>query len=258
MEKKIILTVNTPYATITMNHPATMNAVTNEFAVQFLQALDEIEASPEIRAVILTGSGKNFCSGADLAFIQNEDLSDIHENVAFMERLQQMVLRMEALKLPIIAAVDGYCVGGGFSLALAADYMIATRNAKFSMIFTKVGLVPDLGSFYFLPKIVGRAKAKQLIYTAEVIDAEEAYRIGIIGKLVESENLIETAISDAQLIASRAPKAVELAKRTLNDSSAIDLESLLFKEALLQASLFLTDDFKEAIQAFVEKRSLSL
>lgn len=241
-------------AVITMNRPETYNAITREFVTQFKEILFEIKENKEVRAVIITGTGKGFCSGADLKMIQGQDLSDLDVGRSFMTYVQDLTKIIRYFPVPVIAAVNGACVGGGFGLALSCDYMISAKSATYSMIFPNVGLVPDLGSMYTLPEKIGLSQAKRLMYTAKMLSAEEAYEYGIVEHVVEDEKLLDTCLEEAMTIANLSPRGIRYAKETLNDVANMSFDSLLVTEGYQQAALFQTDDFAEAVAAFNEKR----
>src|SRR5699024_4118297 len=165
---KILYEVKNQIATITMNRPESYNAITADFVNEFNQIMSEAKKDENIRALILTGSGKGFCSGADLKVIEDQDLTDFDVGRRFMEEAHHLAKEIYHFPVPVIAAVNGVCVGGGFGLALACDYMISAESATYSMIFPNVGLVPDIGSMYTLPEKIGIPKAKRLMYTAKI------------------------------------------------------------------------------------------
>lgn len=250
----ILLNLEDKVAIITMNRPESYNAMTHELIEEFHDRLIEVKNNNEIHAVIITGSGKGFCSGADLKEIENQEFTDLEVGRQFMNKVHDLTKLIYYFPVPVIAAVNGVCVGGGFGLALACDYMISAKSATYSMIFPNVGLVPDVGSMYTLPEKIGLPKAKRLMYTAKMLNAEEAFEYGIVEEVVEDDLLLDTCMKEAQTIAHLAPRSIRYTKNTLNEVSHQTLESLLVKEGYQQAALFQTKDFEEAVSAFVENR----
>lgn len=239
---------------LTLNRPERMNALDPPLLSRLDEALSELEADDSVSCLILTGSGRGFCSGADLQMLADRTVSTGIEGVRFMWSLQETLLRLYRYPKPVIAAVNGAAVGAGFSLALACDFILAARSARFSMIFGQLGLVPDLGSFFLLPRAVGLPKARELAFTADFVSAEEAVRIGIASAVVPDEELLSNAHARASRVAAMSPMALRLTKETLNQSLEMSMETLLSKEALMQGLLIASDDFREGVRAFQEKR----
>lgn len=250
----VLLNIENNIAIVTMNRPESYNAITGDFVKTFKEAMVEIKDNGNVRAVIVTGSGKGFCSGADLKIIEEHDFSDFEVGRQYMEDAHDLMKLIYHFPVPVIAAVNGVCVGGGFGLALACDYIISAKSATYSMIFPNVGLVPDLGSMYTLPRKIGLPKAKRLMYTAKMLSADEAYEYGIVEEVVADDELLDVCMREASVIANLAPRAICYAKNTLNDVDNMSFETLLVKEAYQQGTLFQTNDFTEAVSAFVEKR----
>lgn len=250
----VLLKKETNVAIITMNRPESYNAITASFVKTFIEKLNEVKSDKNIRAVIITGKGKGFCAGADLKMIEGQDFTDLEVGREFMNGVHRLAKLVYHFPVPVIAGINGSCVGGGFGLALACDYMISAKSATYSMIFPNVGLVPDLGSMYTLPAKIGLPKAKRLMYTAKMLNADEAYEYGIVEQVVEDEELLDTCMKEALTIANLAPRSIRYAKTTLNEVDSMSFESLLEKEGYQQAALFQTEDFAEAVSAFNEKR----
>lgn len=252
---EILLEIESNVALITMNRPETYNAITGEFVKSFIDCLLEVKQNEEVRSVVITGAGKGFCSGADLKIIEENDFTDFEVGRQYMGKVHELTRLIYHFPVPVIAAVNGVCVGGGFGLALACDYIISAESATYSMIFPNVGLVPDLGSMYTLPRKIGLPKAKRLMYTAKMLTAQEAEAYGIVEDVVTDDELLHVCMEEAKTIAHLAPRAIRYAKDTLNATDDMTFEALLVKEAYQQGTLFQTEDFKEAVRAFVEKRS---
>lgn len=250
----VLLEIKDQIAIVTLNRPEHYNALTVELAEQLKETLFSIQNNEEVRAVLITGAGKGFCSGADLKMLGQNTIEDLELSRHFMREVQKVGSILYHFPLPVIAAVNGVCVGGGFSIALLCDYIISAKSAMYSMIFPKVGLVPDIGSMYTLPRLIGLPKAKRLMYTGKMLSAQDAFEYGIVEEVVDDDKLLETCINEAQLIANLAPRSIRYAKETVNDTFDMTLESLFVKESYQQAALFKTNDFVEATASFVEKR----
>ena len=238
-------------ATVTLDRAEKMNAMSEEMYLDMTRILGELQTDDAVRAVVLTGAGKAFCSGSDVGGMHNVDMISSRER---MKRRHRMIQNLVNLEKPVIAAVNGACVGIGFSIALACDLIIAGESAKFSQIFKKIGLVPDGGSIFFLVQHLGIARAKELVYTARMLPAQEARDWGIVTKVVPDAELVSEAHALAQDLADSATYAIGLAKRMFQSMYTPSLEALLETEILSSAIARLTDDHKEGIAAFAEKR----
>lgn len=239
-------------ATLTLCNPATRNALGPELHARLAERVQAIAREPAVRAVVLTGAGGHFCSGGDLRNIADAQL----DNQGWRERMQRMhrwFRELVALDRPVIAAVDGAAFGAGFGLALAADFLIATPRARFCASFLRVGLVPDFGLFYTLPRIVGPQRAKELMLSAREIGAEEALRLGLAMELQPAEQLLGRAQALAASFVGASPPAVSLIKRVLA-SGATDLASRLELEADAQALAMGTSQHRDAVADFLSKR----
>jgi 2-(1,2-epoxy-1,2-dihydrophenyl)acetyl-CoA isomerase len=200
----------------------------------------------------LTGEGKAFCAGGSLRELEG-GMRAIAA-VDYMKDVSELIVAITKLEKPVIASVNGAAVGAGFSLALACDIVIASDNARFSQTFAKVGLIPDLGGLYFLPRIVGMHKAKELIFTAKMLNATEAFDLGLVNHVVPAEELDAFTMKLAAEIAGGPMKAIALSKSILSKSFQLSLADVLEYEALAQAICMQSDDHKEGIKAFNEKR----
>lgn len=236
---------------IKLNKPETRNALDMVMREELKVVLQEYEADQEIKVVVLTGEGKAFCAGGDLRTMEG---SEPGKGYRRLHNVQKLVKQMRNMGKPIIAAVNGAAFGAGWSLALASDFVIASDKAKFCEAFVKVGLVPDLGSMYILPRIIGIQKAKELMMTGEPIDANEAYSIGAVNKVVPHEQLWPTAMKLAHELAAGPPLALAYMKSILNMSYEKDFEAILEYEAFAQDVCLLSADHQEGRQAFFEKR----
>ncbi|MBI3965254.1 MAG: enoyl-CoA hydratase/isomerase family protein [Chloroflexi bacterium] len=250
----LILEKTDGIARLTLNRPEALNALSMEMRAEMPLALAEIRSDPSVRAVILTGAGRAFCAGGDVKNLTEEQpsASRMHSR---MRELHRWLLDLVNLDRPVIAMVNGHAAGAGANLALACDLAIAADHAKFTQAFVKIGLVPDAGGMYFLPRAVGLAKAKELMYLGRTIDAREALEIGMISQVVPAEELEATTMDLAKRLAGGATRAISLMKSVLNRSSTLSLEDLLELEAHAQGMACDTADFREGVTSFVEKRS---
>ena len=240
-------------ATVTLNRPQKMNALNEQLLDELTKVIDEINQDDTIRAVIITGAGRAFSAGGDL------DLPLFHmtEPGKIRQTLQaynRVPISLRNLAKPVIAAVNGIATGAGCSLAMACDIIIASEEASFGQAFVNVGYHPDTGSSYFLPRLVGVAKACELIFAGKTIDAREAERIGLANQVVPSEALLATARELALKLASGPSVAIGLVKGCIYQGLQMTLEQALDSEAEAASLTILTEDIKEGITAFKEKR----
>lgn len=249
--KKIEIIKDHNVAVIRMNSPETMNALESLLFEELCDATADIERDGSVRAVILTGTGRAFCAGGDLK--RFSDGFEANEGYFYMRRFAPWVKQFADMEKPTIAAVNGYAVGAGFCIALHADMIVASEDAKFGMAFANVGLIPDLGGLYALPRLVGLQKAKELVFTGRNISASEAKEIGIVNKITSPERLFEDSLELAKKIAEGPSFAHRMAKILINSSDAMTLDQLMEQEALLQAQCIQTEDHKNAVDAFFKK-----
>ena len=244
-------------ATLTLNRPERLNALGGTLREDLHDAITRSAADSEVRVIIITGSGKGFCSGGDVKAMS--EAKEGKRERPLMEKIapgrDRTLLAMREAPQPIIAAVNGAAAGAGMNLALGCDIRLASTAAKFSQAFVKRGLHPDWGGTYFLPRIVGMAKACELIFTGAVIDAAEALRLGIVSQVVAPEELLPAAHALARAIAAGPPIAIRLAKRGLYRNAESDLRTALEYETFAQNTCFETEDATEGIKAFVDKRA---
>ena len=239
-------------ATIILNRPEARNALDLTMRREMLGALDEIEADPTARVVILTGAGGHFCSGGDVKTMKKPHTAA--EGRGRVELLNKLVLRLVSFPLPTIAMVDGYAVGAGSNLALCCDLIVASDRAKFGELFCKIGLAVDGGGTWLLPRLVGMARAKELAFTGDLIDAAEAARIGLVNRVVDAAALETATRALAEKIAAGPPLALRLDKQMLNRAASTDLASALELEAFSQGLAIASEDHKEGVDAFFDKR----
>ncbi len=237
--------------TVTLNRPEVRNVMSLEMREELKDFFIEVKNHDEVKAIILTGEGKAFSAGGDLSALKNIDAISGRKRLQAGHELIRAILNLEK---PVIAAVNGVAAGAGVSLAVACDIIIASQSTFFIQSFVKVGLIPDLGSIYFLPKLVGRHRALEFMYLGEKVAAEQAQAIGLINKVVEDDVLLEEANNLAEKL-SKGPKlALGLMKKFVNRSVCDDLDELLELEALGQSLCFESAEFKEGVNAFFEKR----
>jgi 2-(1,2-epoxy-1,2-dihydrophenyl)acetyl-CoA isomerase len=242
--------------TLILNRPERMNALNADLVLALNEALTRVEADPEINVVVLAGAGRAFCAGGDLAVIgKGRQENNVAELQPILRSGMQAVLKIRTMRQPVIAAVHGAAAGAGMNLALAADIRVASDDAMFGQNFAKVGLFPDYGGTFFLPQLVGPAKAAELFYTGEMIDAAEALRIGIVNRVVPLAQLETEAHTLAHKIANGPALAIRAIKEVLFVRDRDELRELLNLEVEQQMKCFYSEDCSEGIRAFFEKRS---
>lgn len=249
----IILEKENHIAIVTINRPKALNALNSETLIELNQTIDEIAEDEDIYAVLITGSGeKAFVAGADIAEMKN---MNVIEGRKFSMLGNNIFRKLETMEKPVIAVLNGFTLGGGCELSMACDLRIASTKAKFGQPEVGLGITPGFGGTQRLARLVGMAMAKELIYTAKIIDSNEAYRIGLVNKIVEPEKLMEEAKNLANAIASNAPIAVKLCKSAINRGMQMDIDTAAMYEAEVFGECFSTEDQKEGMNAFIEKRS---
>ena len=240
-------------ATLTLNRPAQRNAVDLTMREEIAQCLAELKRDREVRALVLTGAGGAFCAGGDLRGIGSAQLDGAGWR-ARMKDAHAWVGALISLDRPVIAAVDGPAFGAGFSLALAADFVVASPRARFCLSFMKLGLVPDFGAFYTLPRIVGVQRAKELMLSAREVAADEAQRLGIVFEIVDADRVLARAQALAATFVGASPMAVSLVKRAVAAAPGASLDTMLDFEADAQALCFGNADHREAVARFLNKQ----
>lgn len=236
----------------TMTEPKIMNPLTPELNSDFRTLVDRVQGNSDIRALIMAGEGKAFSAGGNVKGMVQRGF-DAHESRNRLLSAHEWVEKLYNLDCPVIAAVDGLAYGGGLSFALLADFVLASPKARFCCVFGRIGLIPDLGVLYTLPRIVGMAKAKELMYTARSFDAEEAEQMGIVHSIHASEELMDNARAFAERLTHGSKAAMALTKRVVNGSSEMPYRDVVDAEANGQALMFTTDFHKEAVRRFVDK-----
>ncbi|MBI5946956.1 MAG: enoyl-CoA hydratase [Chloroflexi bacterium] len=250
----ILLEKGGPIATITFNRPDRMNCISVDTVPELLQALAEVRADPEARVLIMTGSGSRaFCAGADLADMVKRSPKDASDIVVMY---LDYIRAIRELPIPVIAKVNGVAAGGGACTALACDIRIASDRARFGFVFVGVGLAgADMGSTYFLPRVVGLGKATELLYGGEVVDAEEALRIGLVNRVVPHDELDRAVDDYARKLAAGPPMGLRFTKEALNASLERSMDAEFDFETYAQTMCILSDDHLEGANAFKEKRA---
>lgn len=252
-EQVVLLTHEGPVSTLTIERPAVLNALNVEVLVAIKRAADEVRQKPDARCLIITGAGdKAFAAGADIAAM--DGLSPEQARV-LAQKGHAAMDAIAALPLPVIAAVNGYALGGGCELALACDFIYASERARFGQPEVNLGIVPGFGGTQRLARRVGVGRARELIYTGAIIDAQEAWRIGLVNRVLAGDQLLPEARATAELLAKKAPVALKLAKRAIDegldnalaDGNEIEIEAFV--------AAFKTEDKVEGIRAFLDKRT---
>lgn len=239
-------------AAITLNRPQALNAFTPQMNSELQEILKDADGDEGIRCLLLTGSGRAFCAGQDLKGRTKEQRGSL--GASLRERYNPIILRLRRTEKIVLAAVNGIAAGAGCNLALACDLRIASAEAKFIQAFVRVGLAPDCGGSFFLPRLVGLSKAIELFLLGEPLDATEALRLGLVAKVVSSAQLGETAREMAERLA-HGPRSIGLIKRAVNRTLLVELEAQLEYEACLQEIAARSADYDEGVRAFLEKRA---
>ncbi len=243
-------------AVLTLNRPDRLNSFTTEMHEEVSEAMEIVEGKADLRAMLITGAGRGFCAGQDLSDrIMSTDDSPPDLGHTLGTYYNPLVRRLRRLPKPVIAAVNGVAAGAGANLALACDLVLAARSASFLQAFCKLGLVPDMGGTYHLPRVVGSARAAGLALLGDKIPAETAADWGMIWRVVEDDQLMSEAMALARHLATQPTKGLGMIKQALNASLANDLDTQLDLERDLQRSAGLTEDYREGVAAFMEKRS---
>lgn len=258
MSQKTVLTqLHHSILKITLNRPESFNALSMSLIEELHSALLQAEQDSAVRTILLTGAGKAFCSGGDVKFfstaLSEKKGSDVFHKMP--TELHDLVLTLKNLKVPVIGAINGPAVGAGFSLAVACDLLVASENAYFSLGYLNVGLSPDGGSTFFLPRMLGAQKTFELLALGEKLTAEQAKELGFVAKVFLPENFISEAEALATTLAELPTQAVGVAKQLIFGSLSRTIESQLKMETEGVKRISATDDFAEGVAAFVEKRS---
>ena len=249
--KKLIIQDNGAVRVIKINNPEALNALNTAILKELDAAFTEVAEDNGILAVVLTGEGRAFVAGADISEMKSKNAI---EGEIFGKLGASVFRKIELLPKPVIAAVNGFALGGGCELAMSCDIRLASAKAKFGQPEVGLGITPGFSGTQRMPRLIGMGKAKELIYTADIIDAAEAYRIGLVNHVYEPEELMEEAMKMAEKIASKAPIAVKNSKEAINRGIQTDMDSAVAIEAYLFGLCFASEDQKEGMTAFFEKR----
>jgi 2-(1,2-epoxy-1,2-dihydrophenyl)acetyl-CoA isomerase len=252
-EHSIQLKVMNQVAYVVLNRPEVFNSFNREMALSMQVALDQCASDTLIRAIVITGNGKAFCAGQDLKEVVSPELNPGFRKI-LEEHYNPIVQRIRTIEKPIIAAVNGVAAGAGANIALACDIVLASEKASFIQAFSKIGLIPDSGGTFFLPRLIGFQRASALAMTGDKVTAEEALQMGMVYKVVNEESF-ETSVQQlAEQLAQMPTKALGLTKILLNESLTNDLNTQLALESDLQIKASESHDYNEGVTAFVEKR----
>ena len=259
MTQELLETVEGGIATLTMNRPEARNALTLEMMDALLEALARLSADPAVRLVVLTGAGRAFCAGGDVkGFARNvaggDDLPSFDNKVTTLRARMEVSRWLHEMPKPTLAVIPGPAAGAGFAMALACDMRIAAADAKLTTAFSRIGLSGDFGGSYFLSKLVGPAKAREMYFTAEVLRGDQAHALGLVNRCVPLADLPQAARAYAQELAALPTVAIGYMKRNLNAAGRQSLSEVMDTEAVHMVRTFDTDDHKNAGLAFVDKR----
>ena len=250
----LIETVEHGVAILTLNRPENLNALSDEIRLGLLESIARLGADTSIGCIVLTGSGRGFCAGGDVKTMGNRSARPFEERAAGILQSGRVPMLMHDTAKPIIGMINGVAVGAGLGMAAACDVRVAGRSARFGTGFIKIGLSGDWGATWTLTRLVGSAKARELFFTGDMIDADEALRIGLVNKVVDDAELLTTTMAMARRIASMPHVALGYTKRNLAAAETGDFVSCLDIEAFNQARCSQMEDHREAVQAFKEKR----
>lgn len=248
----ILFEIKESVAVITLNRPDKFNSFNREMALLLQDKLDECATNESIRAIYLTGTGKAFCAGQDLGELTGDNAPGFKEILA--EHYNPIVTRIRYIKKPVVCAVNGVAAGAGANIALACDIVTATQSASFIQAFSKIGLIPDSGGTYTLPRLIGWQKASALMMLGDKVSAQEAEQLGMIYKSFPDENFLDESMKIAVTLSQMPTKGLAYTKEALNASFSNNFEQQLVKEDELQQKAAGTYDYKEGVQSFIEKR----
>lgn len=251
-ESTLLFSLDGGVATITFNRPQVFNSVNKEVALALQERLRECQRDPAVRAVLLTGTGRAFCAGQDLAEITGPDSPEVAEIVD--KHYNPIVELIRALDKPVVAAVNGVAAGAGANLALACDVVVAKESASFIQAFSKIGLIPDSGGTFFLPRLIGMQRASALMMTGDKVSAAEAQQMGMIYKVFADDTFEQEALALAKKLAAMPTKGLAYTKQLLNGTFGNDLTQQLRAEGDYQLRAGSTSDYREGVAAFLEKR----
>ena len=256
-EAAVLVHQQGPVRTLTLNRPASLNAFTTAMHGELLAALDAAAADEATRAVILTGAGRGFCAGQDLmdpAMVSSGAVAELDVGAVIERHYRPLAQRLFSMPVPVVAAVNGVAAGAGANVAIGCDIVLAARSASFIQAFSKIGLVPDAGGSWLLPRLVGRARAIGLAMTGDKLSAEDAERFGLIWKCVDDAALMDSAMALATKLAAMPSRALAETRRVIDTSMKLSLSEAVTLEADTQRELGRSHDFAEGVAAFLAKR----
>ena len=256
-EATVLIATSGTVRTLTLNRPSALNSLTAAMHGELLPALQQAADDSNIRAVLITGAGRGFCAGQDLsdAAMVGDVAGGVDVGAVIDRHYRPLALRLRSMPVPVIAAVNGVAAGAGANLALCCDFVLAARGASFIQAFSKIGLVPDCGGTWLLPRLVGRARALGLAMSGEKLPAEEAERMGLIWKCVDDAALMDSAMALAQRLALMPSRALAETRRLIDAAAPMELADALAHEASTQRELGRAGDFGEGVAAFFAKRT---
>lgn len=253
-ERRVIVERDGPIGVVRLNRPEKLNAFAGDMRHQIGEAVETLAAEPGVRTIVVTGEGRGFCAGADIDYL-NELVAEKNEKdfAALLEAGERVVGTIRSIGQPVIAAINGPAAGGGANLALACDLRIMSETASIGQTFTRIGLHPDWGGTYLLPRLVGEARALELMWSGRMVGAEEALAIGLVNRVAPADRFLEEALAWARKIAAAPPIAVARIKRAVYESLNADLETMLALEIENQLACFATEDVTRGLFAFGNK-----
>ncbi|WP_026710573.1 enoyl-CoA hydratase-related protein [Flavobacterium filum] len=253
MSNSILLKIENKVAYIILNRPDVFNSFNREMALSLQKILTDCSTDNAVRAIVITGNGKAFCAGQDLKEVTDPDLNPGFRKI-LEEHYNPIIQLIRTIEKPIIAVVNGVAAGAGANIALACDIVLASENASFIQAFSKIGLIPDSAGTFFLPRLIGFQKASALMMLGDKVSSTEAEQLGMVYKVIAPESFTEEVNKLAETLAEMPTKAIGLTKRLLNQSMINNLENQLALESDLQIEASSSNDYKEGVTAFVEKR----
>lgn len=254
--KLIEIHIDTCVGTLKLNRPDVFNSFNRQMALELQIALDDMGANQDVRCIVLTGTGKAFCAGQDLKEVTTPELHPGFRTI-LEEHYNPIIQRIRTIEKPVLAAVNGVAAGAGANIALACDIVLAAESASFIQAFSKIGLIPDSGGTFFLPRLIGFQRAMALCMLGDKVTAAEAFQMGMIYKVLQDETFTSEVQKIAETIAGMPTKALGLTKRLINSSLTHNLDEQLQMESVIQIDAAQTHDYNEGVQAFIEKRKPS-
>ncbi len=254
--ENILIEHDAGVGTLTLSRPDKLNAFAGTMRQELADALEELERAAEVRVIVITGAGRGFCAGADVSYMAElAERRDTEAMAALVEAGRRVVTTIRRSAKPVIGSINGVAAGGGANLGLACDVRIASDRAKLAQSFNRIGLHPDWGGTYFLPRLVGPAKALELFWTADVIGADECLRLGLFNRVVTHDQLAAETLAMARMLAAKPALSLALSKRAVYQSLNHSLDDMLDYELEAQLRCFASGDATEGITAFIQKRA---